>query len=197
MDGSLEEIRWARVTPSFFHVMGARMRLGRAFTEADGQLPPASEAAGAPGAPPTRAAPLATILSYEYWQRRFGGDTSVLGRDLPGTAPGSAQIVGVLAPGFELFFPPDANIERVPDHWFAGRLTYDSALRNAVSLRVIGRLKEGVTLTEAQAGMDGVAAELRAKSLTWETAGFRLRVERMQEHVVAHVRPTIVHDEPG
>ena len=69
-DGSLEEICWARVTPNFFHVMGARMVLGRDFVERDAQPP------------------LGTILSYEYWQRRFGGDKSILGRDLPGAAPG-------------------------------------------------------------------------------------------------------------
>ena len=52
---------------------------------------------------------LATIVSYEYWQRRFGGDTSVIGKAAPGSRPGTTQIIGVLAPGFELLFPPAAN----------------------------------------------------------------------------------------
>jgi putative ABC transport system permease protein len=131
-------------------------------------------------------------VSYGYWQRRFGGDASILGRDLPGTAERSTVIVGVLAPGFELLFPPSANIERSPDHWIASRLTYDTANRTAVSLRAIGRLKNGATLASAQQVVDSVAADLRAKSVTWETADFRLRLAHMQSHLVREVRPTVI-----
>lgn len=186
--GALEEIRWARVTPNFFRVLGARMALGRDFVESDGR--PLFEQATR-GATPVEVS-RGTILSYEYWQRRFGGDRSVLGRDLPGTAPGSAQIVGVLAPGFELLFPPGANIERSPDHWIATRLTYDSANRNAVSLRAIARLKHGITVSEAQASLDRVAADLRSKSDVWKTADYQLRLAPMQAHLVREARPTIV-----
>jgi putative ABC transport system permease protein len=189
-DGSLEEIRWARVTPNFFRVIGARMALGRDFVESDGRplFERADPSAGMPAAPASRG----TILSYEYWQRRFGGEMSVLGRDLPGTAPGSAEIVGVLAPGFELLFPPGANIERSPDHWIATQLTYDSANRNAVSMRAVGRLREGVTLSAAQAALDRVALDLQSRSNVWETADYQLRLAPMQAHLVREVRPTIV-----
>ena len=188
-DGSLAEIRWARVTPNFFRLMGARMVLGRDFVESDAR--PIYERANSGTTAPLEPS-RGTIVSYEYWQRRFGGDPSVLGRDLPGTAPGSAQIVGVLAPGFELLFPPEANIERAPDHWIATRPAYDSANRNAVSLRAIGRLKNGVMLTDAQASLDRVALDLRRKSNVWETAGYHLRPAPMQAHLVRAARPTIV-----
>ena len=188
-DGSLEEIRWARVTPNFFKVIGARMALGRDFVESDGR--PLYERDDPAAAKPVLSS-RGTILSYEYWQRRFGGDPSVLGRDLPGTATGSAQIVGVLAPGFELLFPPAANIESSPDHWIATRLAYDSANRNAVSLRAVGRLKEGVTLSDAQATLGRVALDLRSRSNVWEAADYQLRVAPMQAHLVRDARPTIV-----
>jgi putative ABC transport system permease protein len=109
-DGSSEQVRWATVTPNFFRLMGARIVSGRDFVDADGQSPAAT---GTISIPPPNA--LATILSYGYWQRRFGGSTTIFGRPAPGTRPGSTEIVGVLAPGFELLFPSSSNIEQAPD----------------------------------------------------------------------------------
>ena len=56
------------------------------------------------------------ILSNEYFQQRFGGDRSVIGKTLPVAAAFGPPpiIVGVLAPGFELLFPPQANLEQFP-----------------------------------------------------------------------------------
>ena len=132
------------------------------------------------------------ILSYDYWQRRFGGDPKILGRPMPGAGQGGTEIVGVLAPGFELLFPSDANVERVPDVWFAARLTYNNANRNSVSLRAIGRLRNGVSLERAQSAADAAAAELRRNFTIERTAGFQVRLEPMQRHVVAEVRPALL-----
>ena len=119
-DGTAEQVAPARVTPNFFRMMGAKIAFGRDFVEADGlpqpQLPPV---AGAP--PPPQRLPVIAILSYEYFQRRFGGNPAIIGH--PIQVPGGAgpQVVGVLAPGFELLFPPDADMERTPDVWTAAR----------------------------------------------------------------------------
>ena len=88
------------------------------------------------------------ILSNEYFQQRFGGDRSVIGKPLPVAAAFGPPpiIVGVLAPGFELLFPPKANMEQFPSLWIAARIPYDVANRNNVQWRVIGRLKPGVTI---------------------------------------------------
>ena len=86
------------------------------------------------------------ILSNDYFQQRFGGDRSIIGKTLPVSAAFGPPptIVGVLAPGFELLFPPKANIEQFPSVWIAARIPYDVANRNNVQWRVIGRLKPGV-----------------------------------------------------
>jgi predicted permease len=178
-DGSPEQIHWAAVTPNFFRMMGGRIARGRDFAEADGQP-----------APPPAVVPRMAILSYEYWQRRFGGDTAMLGRDIPGQ--GGTQVVGVLAPGFELLFPPDDNVERTPEVWYAARLAYDNANRNSVSLRAIGRLKDGVALERAQSAVDQVAAGLRKISVIHATSGFFIRLEPMHRHVVEEVRPALL-----
>jgi putative ABC transport system permease protein len=105
---------------------------------------------------------------------------------------GSALIVGVLQPGFQLLFPPRAGLERMPDIWFAQRLDYENASRKNVFLRVIGRLKPGVTIAQAQAQAEGVAADLRHRFAIDETAGFHITVEGMHDDVVSDVRPAIL-----
>ena len=187
-DGSMEEIRLASVTPNFFRLMGAKIAFGRDLEDADGQPPPPQASSG--GAQPAPAQ--ATILSYEYWQRHFGGDTSILGRNAPGSAPGTTVIVGVLAPGFELLFPAGANVERAPDYWYAARIAYDNANRNSNYLRPIGRLRAGATLDAARAQAEVVAAEIRSKNEIRNGANFHVRLEQMDRQLVADVRPAVL-----
>ena len=96
-DGGTEQIGKALVTTNFFRLMGARIAFGRDFNDADG-TPQSSQPQVL--IPPGSAA----ILSYEYWQRRYGGSTAVLGKEMPGSGQRGPRIVGVLAPGFALFF---------------------------------------------------------------------------------------------
>jgi putative ABC transport system permease protein len=191
-DDSPEQIRVAAVTPNFFRMMGAQIELGRDFNDADGLAQPQqpAPAAGQAAAGQPRL-PQMAILSYPYWQRRFGGSRDIIGRPMPGRQ-GGTQIVGVLKPGFELLFSPDANMEQRPDVWFATRLAYDNANRNTVSLRAIGRLKDGVTREQAQGAVDRVAAEARRNFIIHETSGWFIRLEPMHRHVVEEVRPALL-----
>src|SRR5262249_36249951 len=177
---------------NFFRLLGARVLYGRDFKDADGvpQAAPVPNAGGGAAAP--QGPPAAVILSYEYWQRRFGGRPDIFGKPMPGARAGANQIVGVLQPGFELFFPPDANIERLPDIWFALRLNYDNANRNNVSLRAIGRLKPGISIDRAQSAVSVVAADARKNYIIQGTAGYELRLEPLHKHVVEDVKPALV-----
>jgi len=190
-DGSPEQVRFAAVTPNFFRMMGASIALGRDFTAADGQPQPTQPPPGA-GAQAAPRLPVMAILSYAYWQRRYGGSSAVLGSEIRGVGAGGAQIVGVLKPGFELLFPTEAGIEQHPEIWFAGRLDYDNANRNTVSWFAIARLKRGVTLDRAQSAIDRVAAALNRDFIIMRTAGFAMRLEPMHRHVVAEVRPALL-----
>jgi predicted permease len=190
-DGTPEQVRFGAVTTNFFRVMGAVIRLGRDFDESDGIAPPApAQAAG----PPAQAPPLPTmvVLSYEYWQRRFGGDSGIVGKDLPGGGPLLRRVVGILAPGFHLSFPPADNMEETPDVWTAQRLTYDNANRNAYFLRPIARLKAGVGLARAQEEVESVAGEIRKNFPLYATARLYVRVEPMHKALVQEVRPAIL-----
>src|SRR5260370_4189760 len=82
-DGTPEQVPVAAVTPNFFRMLGARIAFGREFTDADGQpQPPQPPAGAATGAPSAQPLPTFAILSYEYWQRRYGGSTAILVRGL-------------------------------------------------------------------------------------------------------------------
>lgn len=194
-DGSFEQLRMAAVSTNFFQLMGGEIIAGRDFQDSDGTpqpTPPATPAGGVAAAPPRQ--PTMAILSNEYFQRRFGGDRSVIGKSLPvsaafGPAP---TIVGVLAPGFELLFPPQANMEQFPSLWLAARIPYDAANRNNVQWRAIGRLKHGVAIGQAQAEVETIAQKIRDENTIARTAGQYFRLEPMKQHLVNEVRPAIL-----
>jgi len=188
-DGTPEQIRYAVATTNFFDVMGGKIVLGRNFTALDGIPQPQAPNKGV-SAPPARL-PNVAILSYEYFRRRYGGNTSVVGHNI--TIPGrpGPLIAGVLAPGFRLYFPPDANVEPAPDIWIANRLDYDSANRNDFSIRPIGRLRDGASLHSAEGAADGVAVQARHNFSIDETAGYYITLQPMQQHLVTEVRPAL------
>jgi predicted permease len=190
-DGTPEQVRYGRVTTNFFRVMGARLALGRDFIDADGEPQPQSPQRDSTNAP-VPPLPAMVILSYEFWQRRYGGDPTIVGKNLVAGAPRGQLVMGVLAPRFELLFAPRDNMETVPDVWIANRLTYDNTNRNLYGLRLIGRLKPGVTLARAQAEMESAAARIRRDFSLYATSGFYARLEPMHQALVQQVRPAIL-----
>jgi putative ABC transport system permease protein len=196
-DGTPEEVRFANVSTNFFRVMGGQIAFGRDFEDSDGlpqaaPLPQAGTAPAAPAALPPPQPPVSVILSYGYFERRFGGNRSEIGQALRVPGGPSPIVVGVLSPGFELLFPPEAGIEQFPDMWFAARIPYDTANRNNVQWRVIGRMKPGVTIERAQADAEGVTAQLHRVNPIARTAGQYIRIEPMKQHLVSEVQPAVL-----
>jgi predicted permease len=122
------------VTPDFFSVFGVAPLLGRTFTDDDGI--------------PGRDARV--ILTYELWQQQFGGDPAVLNRAIQvDDAP--KLIVGVLPRGFTV---PNMKASL----WMPFALTRNSDFaKHGRYLRVVARLKPGVSLAQAQQDMERVA----------------------------------------
>ena len=169
----------ASVTPNFFAVLGTDPLMGRAFS-------PATDPAGGS---------LVVIIGHSLWQTQFGGDPAALGKSLLLNGE-PFTVVGVMPPGFS--FPPraDGEIElwtaarsRVPDPPFD--LGGDPAEnRRGGYLSGIGRLAEGVHLTDAQAEMTLIAdriateyPELRADS--------GIAVVPLHEAISGDVRPLL------
>jgi putative ABC transport system permease protein len=197
LDGTPERVRAAAVSTNFFQMMGGSIVAGRDFQDSDGtpQAPqPAAPGGNGPAANAPPPLPTYVILSNEYFQQRFGGDRSIVGKPLPVSAAFGPPpiIIGVLAPHFELLFPPQANIEQFPSIWIASRIPYDVANRNNVQWRVIGRLKPGVTMAQAQAEVDTIAEKIRQENTISRTAGQVFRLAPMKQHLVDQVRTTIL-----
>ena len=186
-DGTPEEVVFAAVTPNIFRLLGARVVLGRDFTAADAQPDPAA-ADGAPP-PPGQRQPTYAIASHEWFARRFGANPAALGQPIAKNGP---ILVGVLEPGVELLFLPDKNVERHPDLWLAQRMAYDERARLGLFLRVLGRLRPGVTLQRAESQAQAVARQINAIEPVYRGAGLQFRLEPMQPYLVAPIRPAIL-----
>ena len=197
LDGTPERVRAAAVSTNFFQMMGGSIIAGRDFQDSDGtpqQAPPAAPGGNGPAANAPPPLPNMVILSNEYFQQRFGGDRSMIGKTLPVAAAfGPAPIVvGVLAPDFQLLFPPKANVEQFPSVWIAGRINYDAANRNNVQWRVIGRLKPGASIFQAQAETETIVQKIREENPIAKTAGQFFQLVPMKQHLVDEVRPAIL-----
>ena len=186
-DGTVEQVRSASITPNFFAFMGGSILLGRDFVDADGQAhdPPAA-------GKPIQNVPDAAILSYEYWQTHFAGNPAVLGQRLSNGAGTSPLIVGVLAPGFELLFPPKVNIERHPDVWIAQRLRYDNADRLTPLLMTVGRMKPGVSPGNAQSEVESVSAQIQQIVPIDKSSDSHIELQPMHGYLVAGLKPSIL-----
>ena len=188
-DGSSQQLSYGVATPNLFRVLGAHIIAGRDFNDEDG-APQQADAAATPGAPVARA-PIMAIISYEYWRKRFGSNPNILGHSI-GSRPQDPIVVGVLAPGFEMLFPPNANVEHAPDAWYSARFVYDQAQRNSLGFRMIGRMGPGASIEQAQAQADASSSDLRNKYTMEKATDYHVRLEPMKKNIVAEVQPAIL-----
>jgi predicted permease len=134
---SPESVQQQRVSGNFFSVLGVSPVVGRVLVEADND--PANTQPGA-------------VISYEYWQRRFGLDPNVVGRQVTVNRT-SLTIVGVAPPGFFGF-----EVGTKPELWWPIKVLNDPNLSRESSnwIRVIGRLRPGVSVSQAQADSEQI-----------------------------------------
>jgi putative ABC transport system permease protein len=145
-DGMANHLAISYVSPNYFTVLGIQPALGRFLLPSEG---------GKPGADPY------LVLGYAYWQKRFGGDPRVVGKQV--LIDGSpVTIVGVAPKGFfgiysiiesQGFMP--ASTEKFEDQ--TGNFWSDRTIR---PYRVLARLKNGVGVKQAQASLNVIADRL-------------------------------------
>src|SRR5438093_2488223 len=146
--GEPQQIFGELVTGDFFNVLGARPLLGRGFLADEDRVPGAK---------------LVAVLSYNLWQRRFGGDASILGRAITLNNQGFT-VVAVMPAGFK-----GTNAIGTPALWVpymtypqtaTGFLLEGMVSRRALLFNLTGRLKPGVTIQQAEANLKTIAAQL-------------------------------------
>ncbi|MBZ5604982.1 MAG: ABC transporter permease [Acidobacteriia bacterium] len=190
-DGAPERVSTALATTNLFRLLGAHIVAGRDFEDSDAQPNPPPDPTVAPAQQAPRLPPMA-IISYEYWQRRFGGNPAIFGQKMQNAGPGAPVIVGALAPGFELEFRASSNVDRHPDLYMALRVAYDNRNRNTYFLRGIARMKPGVTLDRVEEVAATTAAEVRRTFPIYGTGQFYYHIEPMKQHLTDEVRPAIL-----
>ncbi len=155
----------AVVTSNFFDVLGARPLVGESFSAA--QATPGHQRV--------------LVLSYDAWRRFFGGDPGVVGRDIDIGAPAPYHVLGIMPRGVE--FP-----SRDVAFWRVLVMSPDLASLRAVHFfSLVGRLRSGVTLAQAQADMDAIAArEQRAYPATNAQRG--VTIKPLAEAIVGTLR---------
>jgi predicted permease len=133
--GEPERTGGSLVSAGLFPLLGVAPMLGRSITPADDQ----------PGAPPV------VLLAHGFWQRRFGGDSAVLGSPLRVNGV-TRTVIGVMPPGFA--FPEYSAL------WMPLAPEAPALPAADRSLGVLGRLREGVGLEQARTEMAGIAARI-------------------------------------
>ncbi len=154
------------VSAEFFEVLGARPAAGRLLDQRD----------AAPDAPE------AIVISYELWQRRFGGDPAVVGTTLTFDNPNT--IVGVAPRGFE--YP--AGVEM----WFPLQLTPDVvATRDYQPYSLVARMRPGASMEAVRRDAAAYGREIDKLESPREARGLRSVVLPFDEAVLGGVRPSL------
>lgn len=152
-----ERLQGMGVTADFFPALGVQAALGRGFTVEEDQ----------PGNN------LVVVLSDRFWQRRFSGEPTILGRTLRLDGE-NVKVVGVMPPGFD-----HPLLWGMVDVWRPLAFTPEQRQNRGNNyLRAFARLKPGVSLAQAQEAMTAFAANL-AKEHT-ENRNESLRLEPLQ-----------------
>jgi putative ABC transport system permease protein len=164
-----ERVGGRLISADFLSILGVQPLLGRDLRPEDDR----------PGAPPV------ALLSYGFWQRRFGGDPSVIDKAL--TINGKDYtVIGVLPAGFKFYSPVNLFVP-VGSH---------DAMEFKVrdfhpGLKAVARLRAGATLGEARDEMQSIAAALE-RQYPASNAGQGVALDSMHEDLVRDIRPMLL-----
>jgi predicted permease len=180
-----ERLRGLVVTPEYFEVFGIRQMNGRAFTTRDQGTSP-------------------MVLGRDVWQRRFGADQGMIGKpldinhiNLSRVGPTPHVVLGVVTT--DEHFPPltadfQLGISAIDDHvgfWLPQFLTSADTRDGGREFDVVGKLRPGITIAQAQADMDAIARHL-AQAFPASNRGWGVRVIPLRSQVLGNTRRVVV-----
>src|SRR5262245_4887539 len=168
--GEAERLQGMKASASFFTITGVRAAIGRTLDASD------ERGGGA----------RVVLLTHALWTRRFGASAAALGTSI--VLNGDAYtIVGVL---------PPAVITPVRDAEIVAPFPIDSdprrTARQSGFLKVVGRLRPGVTVEQARGDLDRIMAQLRAEYPATNATHFGTRVVSWRRVLAANQRPVVL-----
>src|SRR5215510_13926888 len=167
--GDAVQLESAIVSGSFFSLLGAQPAYGRVFNESDDVVN----------------GPKVVILSDRVWRERFNSDPGVIGQSVTLTEA-AFTVVGVMPASFE--FPKGVDL------WLPIRTAIPArATENygAIFLTAVGRLKDGVTLAQAEAEMNTVVARIAVAHPEMDANGHRIVITPLASHLFGDARPAL------
>ena len=167
-DGHAEQVHRVLASSSFFSLLGVTPSLGRTFVEQDDN-PNANHV---------------VVISAETWQRYFGADRTIIGRNVDLNSV-SYTIIGVL--------PPGSAYPAAGEFWMPLSLMDKESQASRVwhTVNVLGRLKPGIALGQAQADMQTIAARL-AEVYPATNRNIGVLLTPLREQLVGSLRPAIL-----
>jgi putative ABC transport system permease protein len=172
--GDPVQVFGGRLTSNYFDLLGVRPILGRNF------LPQEEEGADV------------AVVTKNFWQKRLGGDSNVIGRSI--TLDGTAHtIVGVLPnmPATWFGANPIAEVWTTKPFQLPG-FTYERMMRGTSFLRVIGRMKPNITLSQVKAVLPSLDQSYRTQYANKIDSGFTTTVKTLPEDVTENFRAGFV-----
>ncbi|CAN5705257.1 ABC transporter permease [soil metagenome] len=167
--GEPEEIKAQLVSDGFFHALGVQPFTGRFFLSEENKV----------------GNDLAIILSHQLWQNRFGANPAIVGQQV--TISGRQRtVVGVMPPGFHFL---DNQVQAWVPYPLDPAIDYRATTGRF--LRVVGRLKPGVSVQQAQAELTGIAKQIERAFPKFNT-GWTVNVMPIHEQVVGEIRPILI-----
>ena len=160
------------ITSQVFDILGVKPLLGRTYTRAEDQA----------GAAPV------VVLTYPLWQRAFGGDPQIVGRQVSLSAR-SFTVIGVMPEGWKFPAGADHIDYAMPLHSMLGP---NEQNRSATFLSVLGRLKPGVSIQQAKADLDAISGRLVKQYPDSNTGRETVTVQTLHDDVVGDVRPALL-----
>ena len=169
-NGEPEELPMQFATPNLFSVLGVEAFMGRTLLEGDGQ--------------PNQ--PRAVVMSYGLWQRRFGSDPNIIGRQL-NLSGQPTTVVGVMPPNFQWFIRKGSLTAKAAEIWLPFQITSDFRVRKGRFMQVVGRLKPGVTMPQAHAEIKTIASRLEQQFYDFN-ANWNANVVPLREQLTGDIR---------
>jgi len=170
-----EQLRVGFVTHDFFRVLGAEAALGRTFRAEDAVR----------GAHPT------ILLAWSVFERRYGADPSLIGRNiLVNDRP--ATVVGVMPADFRLMLPPDSAVPDDLQAWQPFGPNLEHGPRGQQFLRVVGRMRPGVTLAEARDDISAIARRIGREFPEYGASGRVFATVALHDDNVREIRPALL-----
>ena len=173
--GEPEEVQLAGASASLFPLFGVHAALGRVFDGRDDR----------------EGGPEVVVLAHDFWQRRFGGSPSIVGRAI--TLDGRPYaVIGVLPASFNIV-PPSSVFPAKVDAWVPLQPHLPSRARDVRFLHLVVRIRRGIDVRQANAELTAIGAAVsREFAASYRNRTIRFHAVLLREDIVRDVRPALV-----